>query len=49
MNLDVYSNQFDDDLEALAERLDAIAKRSAQRGPLEGVRSRCAVSRLASV
>ncbi|NEE03850.1 tyrosine-type recombinase/integrase [Phytoactinopolyspora halotolerans] len=32
MTLDVYADLFDDDLEALAEQLDAIARRSAETG-----------------
>jgi integrase len=35
MTLDVYADLFDDDLEAVAERLDALARASARAG--EGV------------
>ena len=38
MTLDVYANLFDDDLEAVADRLDVIAKSAAQPRAVDAVR-----------
>jgi hypothetical protein len=46
MTLDVYADLFDDDLEAVADRLDEIARSASTRIPADSVRTEKVIAML---